>query len=124
MYFLNFFFIELLKDCLSSPPEVLLGNSAQKICSKFTGEHICRNAVSINLQSNYIENALRYGYSPINLLHINFRTPFHKNTSRGVLSDCWLNDYTGFKTFYGLVVKVLDSQSRSPLFKTTGWLQV
>ena len=27
------------------------------------------------------------------------------------------------KNVYGLVVKVLDSQSRGPVFKTTGWLQ-
>ena len=25
--------------------------------------------------------------------------------------------------FYGLVVKALDSQSRGPVFKTTGWFQ-
>ena len=25
--------------------------------------------------------------------------------------------------YYGLVVKVLDSKSRGPVFKTTGWLQ-
>ena len=36
--------------------------------------------VSIKLQSNFIEIALRHGHSPVNLLHI-FRTPFSHNTS-------------------------------------------
>ena len=35
-------------------------------------------------QSNFIEMALRYGCSPVNLLHI-FRTPFNKNTSGWLL---------------------------------------
>ena len=36
----------------SSPPEVFLGKGVLKICRKFTGEHPCRSAVSIKLQSN------------------------------------------------------------------------
>ena len=36
------------------------------------------------LQGNFIEIALRYGCSPINLLHI-FKIPFPKNTSEGLL---------------------------------------
>ena len=55
-----------------------------KICSKFTGEHPCRSAISIKLQSNFNEIALRHGCSPVNLLHI-FRTPFPKNTSGWLL---------------------------------------
>ena len=39
---------------------------------------------SLKLQSNFIEIALRYGCSPVNLLHI-FRAPFLKNTSGGLL---------------------------------------
>ena len=46
----------------------------------FTGEHLCRGAISIKLQSKFIEIALWHGCSPVNLLHI-FRTPFPKNTS-------------------------------------------
>ena len=34
-------------------------------------------------KSNFIEITLWHGWSPVNLLHI-FRTPFSKNTSRGV----------------------------------------
>ena len=51
---------------------------------KFTGEHPCQNAISIKLQSNFIETTLRHGCSPVNLLHI-FRTPFSNNTSGGLL---------------------------------------
>ena len=55
-----------------------------KICSKPTGEHPRRSAISIKLQSNFTEIALRHGCSPVNLLHI-FRTSFLKNTSGRLL---------------------------------------
>ena len=67
----------------SSHPEVFLGKSVLKICSKFIGEHPCRSAISIKLQSNFIEIALRHGCSPVSLLHI-FRTRFSQNASRGL----------------------------------------
>ena len=78
---------------------VFLGKGVQKICSKFIGEHLCRSAISIRLLCNFIEIALRYGCSPVNLLHI-FRTPFPRNTSgwllllsfRSTLSSIFLND--------------------------------
>ena len=41
-------------------PEVFLGKGVLKICSKFTGEHLCRSAISIKLQSNFIEITLCY----------------------------------------------------------------
>ena len=66
----------------SSPPEVLLGKSLLKRCSKFTGEHLCRSVISIELLFNFIEITLRHGCPPVNLLHIS-RTPFYKNTSGG-----------------------------------------
>ena len=44
-----------------------------KICTKFTGEHLCRSAILI-----------RHGCFSVNLLHI-FRTPFIKNTSGWLL---------------------------------------
>ena len=68
----------------SSHSEVFLGKGVLKICSKFTVVHPCRNSISIKLQSNFIEIALRHGCSPVNLLHI-FRTPFLKNTSGWLL---------------------------------------
>ena len=63
----------------SSHPEVFLGKSVLKICSKFTGEHPYWSLVSIKLLWNFIEIALRHGCSPVNLLHIS-RTSFLKNT--------------------------------------------
>ena len=63
----------------SSPPEVFLRKGVLKICIKFTGEHLCRSVISIKLQSNFIEIALRYGCSPEDLLHI-FRRPSPRNT--------------------------------------------
>ena len=67
----------------TSPPEVFLGKGFLKKCSKFAGEHLCRSAISIKLQSNFIEIKLRHRCSPVNLLHI-FRTAFLKSTSGGL----------------------------------------
>ena len=58
--------------------------STVKICSKFTGDHPCRSTISIKLLCNFIEMALRHGWSPVNLLQI-FRTSFPKNTCRRLL---------------------------------------
>ena len=68
----------------SSHPEVFLGKGVLKICSKFTREHPCQSAISIKLLCNFITITLRYGCSPVNLLHI-FRTSFLKNTSEWLL---------------------------------------
>ena len=62
-----------------SLPDVFLEESVLKICSKFTGEHPCRSAISIKLQCNIIEIALWQGCFPVNLLHI-LRTPTPENT--------------------------------------------
>ena len=72
-----------------SPPEVFLGKGVLKLSSKSKGEHPCRSAILIKLQSNFIESnfieiALRHGCFPVNLLHI-FKTPFLKNTSGWLL---------------------------------------
>ena len=67
-----------------SRPEVFPQLRVLKICSKFTGEHPCRRAISVKLQSNFIEIALLHGCSPVNLLHI-FRTPCPRNTSGWLL---------------------------------------
>ena len=40
------------------------------MCSKITGGHPCRSAISIKLQSNFIEIRLRRRFSPVNFLHI------------------------------------------------------
>ena len=74
------------KDAFRRSPssEVFLGKGVLKICSKFTGEHPCRSEISVKLQSNFIEIALRHGCSLVNLLDI-FRIPFPKNTSGRLL---------------------------------------
>ena len=63
----------------SNRPEVFLGNCVPKICSKFTGEHQCQCAISVKLQSNFIEIAHVHGCS-VNLQRI-FITPLRKITS-------------------------------------------
>ena len=45
---------------------MFLGKGVLKIWSKFTGEHPCRSAISIKLQSNVIEITLPHGCSPVN----------------------------------------------------------
>ena len=64
--------------------KLFLGKGVQKICCKFTGEHPCRNVISIKLLDNFIEITLQHWCSPVNLQHI-FGTPFYKNTSGGLL---------------------------------------
>ena len=68
----------------SSSPEVFIGKGVLKICDKSTGGHPFLSAISIKLQSSFIEFAVRHGCSPVNLLHI-LRTPFLKNTSGGLV---------------------------------------
>ena len=62
----------------------VLRKGVLKICSKFTGEHPCRNVTLIKLLSNFIEITLRHKCSPVNLLYI-FRITFSENTYRGLL---------------------------------------
>ena len=77
----DIFALDLLSTCLqvrvrlrSSRPEVFLEKGVLKICSKFTGEHPCRSAISI-----IIEITLRHGFSPVNLMifseHLFLGTP-------------------------------------------------
>ena len=78
----------MVSFCRSSLPEVFLGKGFVKRCSKFTGELLCQSVLSVNLLCNFIEIALRYGCSPVNLQHI-FRTPFPRNTSECLLLYLW-----------------------------------
>ena len=64
----------------SSSPDVFLEKGILEVQSKFTGERLCRSAISINLFCHFIEIILRHGCSPLNLLHI-LRAPFSKNTT-------------------------------------------
>ena len=86
----------LLSTIRSSHPDVFPAKRVLKICSKFTGEHPCRSAISIKLQSNFIKIALRYGCSPVNFLNV-FRTPFLKNTSGRLLLNNGDADQTRYR---------------------------
>ena len=78
---LQFFTSMLTLNTQKQPSKgVAYSEATSKICCIFTGVHPCRNVISINFQSNFIEIALRHGLSPINLLHI-FGTSFSKNSS-------------------------------------------
>ena len=91
------------------PPEVFSGKGVLKICSKFTGKYPCQSVISIKLQSNFIEITLQHECSPVKLLHI-FRTPFPKNTYRGLLLILkWCNRiWTQFFFQQSYSIKVLE----------------
>ena len=61
------------------PSSGVLRRRCSKKCSKFVGEYPCRSVISQTLLCNFIDFALCYGCSPVNLMH-NFRTLFYKNT--------------------------------------------
>ena len=67
----------------SSYSEVFFWKGVLKICTKFTEEHPCRSATSINWNW-IIEITLQHGHSPVNLLYI-FITGFLKTTSEWLL---------------------------------------
>ena len=71
-------------------PVVFLGKGVLKICSKVTGEHPCRSAISIKFQSNFAEITLRHGCSPVNLLHV-FRAPFSQEHLWVTAFASWMN---------------------------------
>ena len=73
LYFASLDNIAQQKLDRSSRPEVL-GKATLEIYARFTGEHLCRSVISIEI-------TLWHKCSPANLLH-NFRTAFPKNTSR------------------------------------------
>ena len=62
----------------SSRPNVFLVKGVLKICI-FTGEHLCRSAISIKLKFQLYWNHTSAWCSPEKLLHI-FRKPFPKST--------------------------------------------
>ena len=101
----------------SSVPEVSLRKGVMKICCKFTGEHPCRNVISIKLQSSFIEIALRHGCSPVNLLHI-FRTPFPRNTSGWLLliPVQILKENVNFSRYMSIFYNNVITTSKFPFF--------
>ena len=60
--FLCFYWKMLAKQIRCIRPEAFLRKDVLKICSKFTGERPCRNAISIKLQGTLIEISLRDGW--------------------------------------------------------------
>ena len=110
----------------SSHPKVFCWKGVLKICSKFTGEHPCRSAISIKLLCNFIEIILPHGCSPVNLLHI-FRTPFPKNTSERLLLSVGGMPYSRsnipFKMFYSTyeseILGTIRTTSSKLTFQTT-----
>ena len=95
---------------------MFLEKGVLKIYSKFTGESLCRRAISIKLQSNSIEITLRHRCSLVNLLH-NFRTPFSENTSGGLLLQVFFiwSIYQGWKQTF--MKKICSNNVKSLLFK-------
>ena len=71
---------KLLFSGKHSHPKVFLD---LKICYKFTGEHPCRSAISINCFAT-LQITLWHGCCLVNLLHV-FRTALHINTSGWLL---------------------------------------
>ena len=109
----------LLGKHRSSSREVFLRKDVLKVCSKCTGEHPCRNVISIKWLCNFIEIALRHGCSPVNLPHI-FRTPFPKNTSGGLILNFEADDPLNYpcKTFYKIKrIQSSDENSQNYLEK-------
>ena len=115
----------------SSHPEEFLGKGVLKICRKVTREQPYWSAISIKLQSNFIEIPLRHGSSPVNLLHI-FRTPYLKSTSEWLLLSIvtrlgnkyfWLllNSRKFPETYYFIPLKIHKeaSETNSTLEKVT-----
>ena len=92
---------------------MFLRKGVLKICSKFTGEHPCRSAISI------IEIPLRHGRSPVNLLHI-FKTSLPKNISGWLLLQ---NDKSSKTTEPDQVRGALNFIQKPIIYKSMDWLQ-
>ena len=119
----------------SSRSDMFLRKGVLKICSIFTGEHPCLSVISIKLLRNFIEIKLRYGCSPVNLLHI-FRTPFPRNTSGWLLltytskntSGCLFLTYTSKNTSGWLLLTYTSFPGASNIISKTQtslqWLAV
>ena len=88
--FWYYFCFKVINQFQKQPSRLVLKKGVLKIHRKFTVEHPCRSAISIKLQCNFNEIALRHGCSPANLLHI-FRTRFLKNTSGWLLPQFHVN---------------------------------
>ena len=93
--------------------------SVLKICSKFT-EHPCRSLISIKLQNNFIEIALRYGCPHVNLLDI-FRKSFPKNNSGGLLLKVVESNLNKLLNLIEIVLTCSENVEYSPKFSCNGF---
>ena len=59
------------RDLCRSFPSLRVLKTFREPLYQFTGEHPCRNAISIKLLCNFIEIALRHGCSPVNTNNTN-----------------------------------------------------
>ena len=89
----------------SSHPDVFLGKGVLKLCSKFTGEHPCRSAISVKMQSNWC--------SLVHLLLI-FRTTFLRNTSGWLLLNIFY-----YVILYLIIYITLPAINQSSLISST-----
>ena len=65
----NKYIYVFFSQCLifrSSHPDALLVKGALKICSKFTGEHLCQSVISITFQSLSLKKKLWRRRFPVN----------------------------------------------------------
>ena len=76
--------------CRSSRPDVFWRKGVLKICSKFTGEQLCRSEISTKLQTTLLKSHFSMDVLLLNLVHI-FKTPFLKSTSGWLL--LYVNNY-------------------------------
>ena len=97
---LRFSFFSACMHFKSTRQKVFLWKGVLKICSKFTGEHPCRSAISKNLHNNFIEMTLRHVCSPVNLLHI-LRTPFLQVACRIKTNTTWTAKNTTSFHYFG-----------------------
>ena len=77
-------------------------------------ENPCRSAISIKLQSNFIEITIRHGCSLVNFMRI-FRTPFPRNTSgRLLLKFCTFSSWypKDFKDLFIILYNSSENLSR------------
>ena len=88
---------EKVQNFRSSRPEVFLGKGVLKIRMKFTREHPCRIVISIKLLCNFIEIALRHGFSY--KLAAYFQNTFSKE-------NLWVAASENYKVIFTFVILV------------------
>ena len=112
------FFFKIFR---SSHPEVFLRKGVLKICNKFKGEHTCRSAISIKLQSNWTAASWNCRYWQSKSNHIFSRHVGTLNTSSCKIkyymikcnNTCATRDYsllhTTLQVFWYCISKTLTS---------------